>query len=147
VSLTSPPTIVYLSGNRVADLIEQEALTEQMTEAQALYKRIKDMELEMQRMRAAHPVENRMTIPQAETLVEQYEKEMIDSTTEADEAKEEIEVVRVKATKAAKDVQRLAKDREREEARAREVREGREDGDTRVDELCHWSVYITSLFL
>jgi hypothetical protein len=141
VSLSSLFTIVDLG--RVADFIEQAALTERMTEAQALYKQIKDMELEMQRMRAAHPVENRMTITQAEVLVEQYEKEMIDSTTEADEAMEEIEAVRVKAARAAKDVQRLAKDREREEARAREVREGREEGDTRVDELCHWSVYIT----
>lgn len=113
-----------------------------MTEAQTLYKQIKDMELEMQRMRAAHPVENRMTIPQAEALVEQYEQEMIEQTTEAEEAKEEIEVVRAKASRAAKDVQRLAKDREREEARAKEVREGREAGDTRVDELCHWSAYI-----
>jgi chromosome segregation ATPase len=141
VSLSSLFTIVDLG--RVADFIEQATLTERMTEAQALYKQIKDMELEMQRMRTAHPVENRMTITQAEVLVEQYEKEMIDSTTEADEAKEEIEAVRVKAARAAKDVQRLAKDREREEARAREVREGREEGDTRVDELCHWSVYIT----
>jgi len=127
----------------LADSVEQAALTERMTEAQSLYKQIKDMELEMQRMRAAHPVENRITIPQAEALVEQYEQEMIEQTTEAEEAKEEIESVRAKASRAAKDVQRLAKDREREEARAKEVREGREAGDTRVDELCHWSVCLS----
>jgi len=109
-----------------------------MTEAQTLHKQIKEMELEMQRIRAAHPVENRMTTIQAQNLVEQYEGEMIQSTTDADEAKKEVEVVRSKISRAGKDVQRLAKDREREEARAKEVREGREEGDTRVDELCHW---------
>jgi hypothetical protein len=111
-----------------------------MTEAQTLHKQIKEMELEMQRMRAAHPIENRMTSQQAQALVEQYEGEMIESTENAEQAKVELEVVGGQVKRAAKDVQRLAKDREREEARAREVREGREEGDTRVDELCHWYV-------
>jgi len=74
-------------------------------------------------------------------LVEKYEEEMIQSTTDGDEAKKELEVVRGKLGRSAKDVQRLAKDREREEARAKEVREGREgreEGEGRVDELCHW---------
>lgn len=35
-------------------------------------------------------------------------------------------------------VKRLEREREREEARAKEVREGREEGDTKVDELCRW---------
>jgi hypothetical protein len=53
-------------------------------------------------------------------------------TADTDDAKKETEIVRSKAAKAAKDIQRLAKDREREEARAKEVREGREAGDTRA---------------
>jgi hypothetical protein len=65
---------------------------------------------------------------------------MIQMTADTDDAKKETEIVRSKAAKAAKDIQRLAKDREREEARAKEVREGREAGDTRVDDLCHWYV-------
>ena len=109
-----------------------------MTEAQILHKQIKEMELELQRSRAAHPLENRMTTAQATDLVEQYEEGMIQSVTDGDEAKRELEVVRGKLTRSAKDVQRLAKDREREEARAKEVREGREEGEGRVDELCHW---------
>lgn len=109
-----------------------------MTEAQALHKQIKEMELELQRSRAAHPLENRMTTNQAMSLVEQYEEEMIQSTTDGDEAKADLELVRGRIARSAKDVQRLAKDREREEARAKEVREGREEGEGRVDELCHW---------
>lgn len=34
----------------------------------------------------------------------------------------------------------MSRERDREEARAREVREGREAGDTKVDEMCNWSV-------
>jgi hypothetical protein len=109
-----------------------------MTEAQTLHKQIKEMELELQRSRAAHPLENRMTTSQAMELVEKYEEEMIQSTTDGDDAKRELEVVRGKLGRSAKDVQRLAKDREREEARAKEVREGREEGEGKVDELCHW---------
>lgn len=37
-------------------------------------------------------------------------------------------------------VARLNNDRAREEARAKEVQEGREAGDTKVDDLCRWSV-------
>lgn len=37
-------------------------------------------------------------------------------------------------------MQRLSREREREEARAKEVREGREAGDTKVDEICNWCV-------
>lgn len=37
-------------------------------------------------------------------------------------------------------VAKLEREREREEARAKEVREGREAGDTKLDELCHWYV-------
>jgi hypothetical protein len=37
-------------------------------------------------------------------------------------------------------VQRLERERDREEARAKEVQEGREAGDTKVDEMCRWSV-------
>jgi hypothetical protein len=57
---------------------------------------------------------------------------------EIDTAKKEIEVIKGEIGKGGKEVVKLGKEREKEEARAREVREGREAGDTRVDELCHW---------
>jgi hypothetical protein len=40
--------------------------------------------------------------------------------------------------RTAKEVQRMGRERDREEARAREAREGAEKGDRGVDELCRW---------
>ncbi|WVQ78048.1 hypothetical protein IAT38_000129 [Cryptococcus sp. DSM 104549] len=113
-------------------------MSHHLAEAQALQKQIRDMELELARIKATHPPENRMTIKQAnETLDAQIDEiqELTDALgstqTETDQTREEVAGL-------AKEVQRLSRDREREEARAREVREGREAGDTKVDDICRW---------
>lgn len=109
-----------------------------MTETAALHSLIKEMELELQRIRAAHPPESRMTTTQAQDLVAQQDEEIATTMEEIDVAKKEIEEVKGESGRVGREVVRLGKEREKEEARAKEVREGREEGDTRVDELCHW---------
>lgn len=125
--------------NSVTDsLAEQAALSSKMTETQALHKQIKEMELELQRIRATHPPEQRMTVRQAEARSDQQIMELEELTEQCDRADDELRVVEHGVKSTAKENMRLVKDREREEARAKEVREGREAGDTRVDEICHW---------
>lgn len=48
------------------------------------------------------------------------------------------ERMREAVSRTTKEVSKLSREREREEARAKEVREGREAGDGKVDELCRW---------
>jgi len=48
------------------------------------------------------------------------------------------EVSHSRITTSDVQVQRLERERDREEARAKEVQEGREAGDTKVDEMCRW---------
>jgi hypothetical protein len=50
----------------------------------------------------------------------------------------QVDEVREELARTAKEVQRLGRDRDREEARAKEAREGAEKGDRGVDELCRW---------
>lgn len=109
-----------------------------MTETQALHKQIKEMELELQRIRANHPPETRMTEEEASAKADQQIADLTELTEQCGKADIELEVVEREMKRTAKENQRLAKEREREEARAKEVREGREAGDTRVDEVCHW---------
>ncbi|ORY33785.1 hypothetical protein BCR39DRAFT_519226 [Naematelia encephala] len=121
-----------------ANATKHAALAGELAEAQAIQKQVRDMELELARIKATHPPEERMTTARAyDTLDSQTEEmqkltEAISTTaTRADTAREQV-------AKGLKEVKRLEREREREEARAKEVREGREAGDTRVDELCRW---------
>lgn len=109
-----------------------------MTETQTLHKQIKEMELELARIRANHPPDQRMTPEEANIKLEQQDVEITELTAQSKEAGEELEMVQKEIKRVARENVRLGKDEEREEARAREVREGREAGDTRVDEVCHW---------
>lgn len=52
----------------------------------------------------------------------------------------QVDEVREELARTAKDVQRLGRERDREEAKAKEAREGAEQGDKGVDELCRWYV-------
>lgn len=127
-------------SERLTRASEQVALSGKMTETQALHKQIKEMELELQRVRATHPPDSRMTVRQAEARSDEQIMELEEMTERCDRAESELKVVEHGVKSTAKENMRLAKDREREEARAKEVREGREAGDTRVDEICHWYV-------
>ena len=118
--------------------LEQPALNTKMTETQTLHKQIKEMELELQRIRANHPPEHRMTEEEASIRAEQQITDLEELTAQSRRADIELEIVQKEIKRLAKENGRLVKDEEREEARAREVREGREAGDTRVDEICHW---------
>lgn len=113
-----------------------------MTETQALHKQIKEMELELQRIRANHPADERMTEDEAATRADQQIANLQELTDESTRADIELEVVQREIKRLGRENVRLGKDEEREEARAREVREGREAGDTRVDEVCHWYVHV-----
>jgi seryl-tRNA synthetase len=114
-----------------------------MTETQQLHKQIKEMELELQRIRANHPPDQRMTEEEAALRAEQQIADLEELTDQSSRADTELEVVQREIKRLGKENVRLGKDEEREEARAREVREGREAGDTRVDEICHWYVSLT----
>ncbi|KAK1925016.1 hypothetical protein DB88DRAFT_487631 [Papiliotrema laurentii] len=113
-------------------------VTKQLSEAQEVQKKIRDMELELARIKATYPAENRMTITQAEEILDQQTEEMQRLTEEQEEATQSAEEARTKVARTAKDIQRLERERDREEARAKEVQEGREAGDTKVDEMCRW---------
>lgn len=76
---------------------------------------------------------------------------------EQTETGRETDEVRERMTRTAKEVrrgvwetadvqvQRLERERDREEARAKEVQEGREAGDTKVDEMCRWYAHYVLL--
>ncbi|WWD15623.1 hypothetical protein CI109_100045 [Kwoniella shandongensis] len=113
-------------------------MSQQLGEAQALQKQIRDMELELARIKATHPPENRMTIAQANETLDGQIVEMERLTDAIGSTQAQTDSTREEVARVAKELLRLGRDREREEARAKEVREGREAGDTKVDEICRW---------
>ncbi|WWC61172.1 uncharacterized protein I303_103752 [Kwoniella dejecticola CBS 10117] len=113
-------------------------MSERLSEAQVLQKQIRDMELELARIKATHPPENRMTTTQANDTLDAQIVEMERLTDAISSAQVQTDSTREELARVAKEVQRLGREREREEARAKEVREGREAGDTKVDEICRW---------
>ncbi|KAK6902882.1 hypothetical protein L486_08378 [Kwoniella mangroviensis CBS 10435] len=117
-----------------------------LSEAQVLQKQIRDMELELARIKATHPPENRMTTTQANETLDAQIVEMERLTDAISSTQSQTDIVREEIAKVAKEVQRLSRDKEREEARAKEVREGREAGDTKVDEICRWYSSSTSFY-
>ncbi|ORX39846.1 hypothetical protein BD324DRAFT_615220 [Kockovaella imperatae] len=118
--------------------LRHERVSSQVSEAQALQKKIRDMELELARIKANYPSGKRVTIAQAQDILEQQTEEMQKLITDTEEANKKRDEVREQVSSASKDLQRLMKDKEREEARALEVQSGREAGDTKVDEQCRW---------
>ncbi|KAL7422301.1 hypothetical protein Q5752_002947 [Cryptotrichosporon argae] len=118
--------------------VAQEELGKKVAEVAAAQKEIREMELELARIKAAHPPEDRLTTDRANEVLEQQTAE-IERLTEASGVQgARVDALRDDVGRTHKENGRLAREREREEARAREVREGREAGDTRVDELCGW---------
>ncbi|ODN84746.1 hypothetical protein L202_00625 [Cryptococcus amylolentus CBS 6039] len=128
-------------------------MTSQLSEAQALQKEIRGMELELARIKATYPPENRMTISQATDTLDAQTVELGQLMDDKEAVQAEADRTRGEVARIAKDVswrrgvisatnpcqvQRLGRDREREEAKAKEVREGREAGDTKVDDICRW---------
>ncbi|WVQ71594.1 hypothetical protein IAR50_001134 [Cryptococcus sp. DSM 104548] len=113
-------------------------MTSQLSEAQALQKEIRGMELELARIKATYPPENRMTISQATDMLDAQTVELGQLMDDKEAVQVETDQTRSEVARIAKDVQRLGRDREREEAKAKEVREGREAGDTKVDDICRW---------
>ncbi|KAE8538047.1 hypothetical protein D1P53_006114 [Cryptococcus gattii VGV] len=111
-------------------------MSQQLVEAQTLQKQIRDMELELARIKATHPPENRMTVNQANDTLDAQIVEIQQLTDEREATQAQIDQTSETVARIAKE--RLSRDREREEARAREVREGREAGDTKVDDICRW---------
>ncbi|KGB74278.1 hypothetical protein I307_05009 [Cryptococcus deuterogattii 99/473] len=117
---------------------KHEEMSQQLVEAQTLQKQIRDMELELARIKATHPPENRMTVNQANDTLDAQIVEIQQLTDEREATQAQIDQTSETVARIAKELQRLSRDREREEARAREVREGREAGDTKVDDICRW---------
>ncbi|KAK8870084.1 hypothetical protein IAR55_000654 [Kwoniella newhampshirensis] len=142
-SLKSTKSAIEEMRTRTVQLAEDNAkkhveMSQQLSEAQALQKHIRDMELELARIKATHPPENRMTIAQANETLDAQILEMERLTDAIASTQSQADSTRDEVAKVAKELQRLSRDREREEARAKEVREGREAGDTKVDEICRW---------
>ncbi|WVO12826.1 hypothetical protein L204_100434 [Cryptococcus depauperatus] len=128
-------TTIHLAGKNTEMYTK---MTSQLSEAQALQKQIRDMELELARIKATYPPDNRMTANQANEILDAQIDEIQRLTDEREVTQAEADRTREDVARVAQEVQRLSRDREREEARAREVREGREAGDTRVDDACRW---------
>jgi hypothetical protein len=80
----------------------------------------------------------------AEQVLEKQTVELEDATEALGNVVADADTKREQVARTAKEVLSLAREREKEEARAQEVREGREGGDTKVDDLCRWSVLLSS---
>lgn len=65
-----------------------------MVEAQALQKQIRDMELELARIKATHPPENRMTINQANDTLDSQIVEIQQLTDEREATQAQIDQTR-----------------------------------------------------
>ena len=87
---------------------------------------------------SVHP--QRITTEQAETILDNQIVEMQNLEEEKKAVSAQVDEVREELARTAKEVQRMGRERDREEARAKEAREGAEKGDRSVDELCRWSV-------
>lgn len=125
---------------------KHDEMSQQLVEAQTLQKQIRDMELELARIKATHPPENRMTVNQANDTLDAQIVEIQQLTDEREATQAQIDQTGETVARIAKELQRLSRDREREEARAREIREGREAGDTKVDDICRWLTSSMSLY-
>ena len=86
-----------------------------------------------------------MTIDQANAVLDQQTEEMQVLMEKQGETALKRENAREMVSKTAKDVLRLERECEREEARAKEVQDGREAGDTKLDEMCRWWVRLVAV--
>lgn len=90
-------------------------------------------------MRYSHTdVIQRLTPAQAEVILDKQITEIQRLTEDIGTTTTKREQTSQEVAQIGRDLQRLQRDREREEARAREVRDGREAGDTKVDDMCRW---------
>lgn len=96
------------------------------------------MELELARIKAAHPPSERMTVDEANAKLDAQTDELEQLTEAIGATGRRTDELRDQVARTAKEVLRLARDREREEVRAAQVARGRENGGTRVHDLCGW---------
>ncbi|KAJ9093474.1 hypothetical protein QFC19_008333 [Naganishia cerealis] len=101
-------------------------------------KKVKEMEHELARIRGVHPVKDRITVSGAEKLLAEQDEYISDLTTTNYELTEEMDKTGDEVNRVAKEVASSSREKERQEALAREARAGREKGDGKVDELCSW---------
>ncbi|KAJ9126457.1 hypothetical protein QFC24_002200 [Naganishia onofrii] len=101
-------------------------------------KKVKEMEHELARIRGVHPVKDRITVSGAEKLLAEQDEYITELTTTNYELTEEMDKIGTEVNRAAKEVASSSREKERQEALAREARAGREKGDGKVDELCSW---------
>ncbi len=90
-----------------------------------------------------------MTTQQATALLEEQVDEMQAIDESVARVNAALDHTREEVSRTAKDVQRLSRERDREEARAKEAkaaREGRENGDDTVGDLCRWYTSAIDLY-
>ncbi|KAJ9118301.1 hypothetical protein QFC22_004212 [Naganishia vaughanmartiniae] len=80
----------------------------------------------------------RITVPGAEKLLAEQDEYITELTTTNYELTEEMDKTGAEVNRAAKEVASSSREKERQEALAKEARAGREKGDGKVDELCSW---------
>jgi hypothetical protein len=98
------------------------------------------MELELARIKAAHPEETRMTVDEANDRLDAQTDELERLTSEITAAGPRGDQLRSVVAERSKKVLALARDREVHEARAEDVRRSREKGGSgvRVHEMSLW---------
>lgn len=80
-----------------------------------------------------------MTTSQAEETLDAQIVEMQNLDDVVKNLNREVDITRDEVAIIAKEVQRLGREKDREEAKAKESRESREKGEVNgVDELCRW---------
>lgn len=80
----------------------------------------------------------RITVSAAEKLLAEQDEYITELTTNTYELTEETDKTSDEVNRAAKQVASSSREKERQEALAKEARAGREKGDGKVDELCSW---------
>lgn len=147
-------------------LVAYAEMVKETKEVADLDKDIRELELELARLRSKYPLEDvspppplictlmprahpalitapvsqRITTEQAEEVLDNQIVDMQNLEEEKKAVSSQVDEVREELARTAKEVQRMGRERDREEARAKEAREGAEKGDQSVDELCRWLV-------
>lgn len=98
------------------------------------------MELELARIKTAHPPEHRMTVDEAAAKLDEQVEEIERLTSDLSAASARGDELRAITAERAKRVLTLAREREVQESKAAAVRRAREAGGsgTQVHDLCQW---------
>ncbi|KAL7416379.1 hypothetical protein BDY24DRAFT_379560 [Mrakia frigida] len=123
-------------------------LTNEVQETDQLSKEIREMELELARLRTTVPVSERMTITEANELLDNQIMEIQTLADEVESKSAKVDETKRELGRLVKVVDRLGPERAKEELRVKNALASRSnvDGDTkRIESICKWYTSLLSL--